>query len=549
MDRRNFLKAGLLGAVTSGLPVAKAEAVENLPPIPGALGMLYDSTLCVGCQACVAECQQVNKTPVNPKGEQTWANNDKLTPFTRNVIQVWSDGDGKNKDKTENGYAYVKKQCMHCVDPNCVSVCPVQALTKDPKTGIVKYDPDICTGCRYCMVGCPFDVPKYDYDNPFGQISKCELCNQKGVERLDKGELPGCCHVCPTGAIIFGTREELLAEAKRRLALKIEKLLTAPTKEEVEKKQLEEMIFSQLLEEWKTIRSSEIKSSSYRSEMKSLELFMGAVGNLRISDYTTQLVQTYLMNLNVQNSTRKNRKIYLNAIFDYAVKVGYISDSPVKGVVIPKQKADYEKLQKAKDNFISREELGQVLSYCESHNKDKRYALAMEFIFLTGLRFAEFIGVRYQDVNFKANLLTIDHTIDYVAHGYDERILQTTKTVGSVRTIVLSERCLDIIEYFRSNCFDEEFIFVTEQGNIMRQPLLYRFIKSICEVVLGGHRSYNIHMLRHSHISLLAELGIPIKAIMERVGHRDESITLRIYSHVTKNIQDELREKLNQIHL
>ena len=110
MDRRNFLKAGLLGTVTSGLPVAKAEAVENLPPIPGALGMLYDSTLCVGCQACVAECQQVNKTPVNPKGEQTWANNDKLTPFTRNVIQVWSDGDGKNKDKTENGYAYVKKQ-------------------------------------------------------------------------------------------------------------------------------------------------------------------------------------------------------------------------------------------------------------------------------------------------------------------------------------------------------------------------------------------------------------------------------------------------------
>ena len=116
-------------------------------------------------------------------------------------------------------------------------------------------------------------------------------------------------------------------------------------------------------------------------------------------------------------------------------------------------------------------------------------------------------------------------------------------------SIVLSERCLEIIEYFRSNCFDEEFIFVTEQGNIMRQPLLYRFIKNICEVVLGGHRSYNIHMLRHSHISLLAELGIPIKAIMERVGHRDESITLRIYSHVTKNIQDELREKLNQIHL
>ena len=110
MDRRNFLKAGLLGGVAVGLPVSKAQASENLPPIPTALGMLYDSTLCVGCQACVAECQQVNKTAVNPKGEQTWSNNDKLTPFTRNIIQVWSDGDGKNKDQTDNGYAYIKKQ-------------------------------------------------------------------------------------------------------------------------------------------------------------------------------------------------------------------------------------------------------------------------------------------------------------------------------------------------------------------------------------------------------------------------------------------------------
>ncbi|QIM69428.1 hydrogenase 2 operon protein HybA [Basfia succiniciproducens] len=220
MDRRKFIKAGMLGGVASALPLNAAHAeVKNQEPIPGALGMLYDSTLCVGCQACVAECQKINGTPVNPKGEQTWSNNDKLSPFTRNVIQVWSEGEGTNKDQPQNGYAYIKKQCMHCVDPNCVSVCPVQALTKNPKTGIVGYDPDICTGCRYCMVACPFDVPKYDYDNPLGQISKCELCNQKGVERIDQGKLPGCCHVCPTGAIIFGSREELMAEAKRRLSM------------------------------------------------------------------------------------------------------------------------------------------------------------------------------------------------------------------------------------------------------------------------------------------------------------------------------------------
>lgn len=339
------------------------------------------------------------------------------------------------------------------------------------------------------------------------------------------------------------------AAAKRCLARKIDKILTTPTKEELKNQKIKDTPFSQLLAEWEVIRASEIKPSSFKSEMKCLKFFMDSVGDLRLSDYTTQSIQTYLMSLDIQNSTRKNRKIYLNGIFGYAEKVGYISESPVKSVVIPKQKADYEKLKKAKEHFISKEELSVVLSYCENHHKDRRYALAMEFIFLTGLRFAEFIGVRYQDVDFEKHLMKIDHTIDYVAHKYDERVLQTTKTVGSVRTIVLSERCLEIIDYFRRNCLDEDFIFVTEQGNIMRQPLLYRFIKDICDTVLGEGRAYNIHMLRHSHISLLAELGVPIKAIMERIGHRDETITLRIYSHVTENVQDELKEKLNHVRL
>ncbi len=223
MNRRRFFKLTCAGALLAGAPAAARPV--NQPPIPGALGMLYDSTLCVGCQACVAKCQQVNHSPYSrgaktyAGGEATWSNNDKLSPYTNNIIQVWTSGTGKNKDQAKDGYAYIKKQCMHCVDPNCVSVCPVSALKKHPKTGIVHYNPDLCTGCRYCMVACPFNVPKYDYDNPLGQIHKCELCNQPGVARLDSGGLPGCVEVCPTGAVIFGTREDLLAEARRRLAL------------------------------------------------------------------------------------------------------------------------------------------------------------------------------------------------------------------------------------------------------------------------------------------------------------------------------------------
>ena len=75
--------------------------------------MLYDSTLCVGCQACVTKCQDINFPERNPQGEQTWSNNDKLSPYTNNIIQVWTSGTGVNKDQEENGYAYIKKQCMH----------------------------------------------------------------------------------------------------------------------------------------------------------------------------------------------------------------------------------------------------------------------------------------------------------------------------------------------------------------------------------------------------------------------------------------------------
>ncbi len=219
MKRRDFLKAALGGAAAACAGTAQAR--PNLEPAPQAVGMLYDSTLCVGCKACVSACKEINgMPPVTFNGDMQYDSARDLSGDTLNVIKVYRDGTAAVKDSEVDGFAFEKRSCMHCVDPGCVSVCPVTAMRHDKVTGIVTYHADACIGCRNCTVGCPYNVPQFEYDNPFGQIQKCQMCNQAGVERVDKGMMTGCAEVCPTGATLFGPRDLLMDEAKRRLALK-----------------------------------------------------------------------------------------------------------------------------------------------------------------------------------------------------------------------------------------------------------------------------------------------------------------------------------------
>ncbi|OQX30657.1 MAG: hydrogenase 2 protein HybA [Candidatus Sedimenticola endophacoides] len=219
MKRRDFLKAALGGTALAAS--AGAEARPNLEPAPEAVGMLFDATLCVGCKACVSACKQVNGMPPEIEGgNAAWDSARDLSGDTLNVIKVYRNGSAAVKDAEVDGFCFEKRSCMHCVDPGCVSVCPCTAMRRDPVTGIVTHHPDVCIGCRNCMVGCPYNVPQFEYDKLFGQIHKCQLCNQAGVERIDKGGMTGCAEACPTGATLFGSRAALLEEAKRRMALK-----------------------------------------------------------------------------------------------------------------------------------------------------------------------------------------------------------------------------------------------------------------------------------------------------------------------------------------
>ncbi len=216
INRRDFLKGALAG-VTLLAAAAPAEARPNNTMPAEAVGLLYDSTLCIGCKACVSACKDANNMPAEfSMDEHYWDSPLDISGKTLNIIKIYKEGTGENKDQEKDGFAFMKVSCLHCVDPSCVSVCPVSAMTKNPVNGIVGYDKEICIGCRYCVVACPFGVPRFQYDTPFPQISKCQLCRH----RLAEGKYAACATVCPTGATLFGKVEDLHGEAKRRVALK-----------------------------------------------------------------------------------------------------------------------------------------------------------------------------------------------------------------------------------------------------------------------------------------------------------------------------------------
>jgi len=215
VSRRDFLKLSGGGALLSATGTTAAR--PNKEPPPDAIGMLYDATICIGCKACMVGCKQANNMPIETTLDQPiWDTPPDISDKTLNAIKLYKDGTGEVKDREHDGFSFVKRHCMHCVDAVCVSVCPVNAMRKNQVSGIVTHHPDICIGCRYCVFACPYNVPAYEFDDPLGQIQKCQFCDH----RLEEGKLPGCVETCPTGASLFGSLKEIQQEAERRLSMR-----------------------------------------------------------------------------------------------------------------------------------------------------------------------------------------------------------------------------------------------------------------------------------------------------------------------------------------
>lgn len=217
LGRRRFLQ-GLVGG--AGLCVispadTKAQTSSHLE-IPS---VLVDITRCINCRSCMRACKQANNLPatadLTADFPGTW--DAEVLRFDQwTVVNPVTGCDDEGIEVTRN----VKTQCMQCLEPTCVSVCPVGAMTKS-ELGPVLYSADRCIGCRYCIMACPFDIPKFEWEGGmFAVIGKCQFCTH---QRLAEGRRPACVESCPTGALKFGTREALLFEAQARIKTTPEK--------------------------------------------------------------------------------------------------------------------------------------------------------------------------------------------------------------------------------------------------------------------------------------------------------------------------------------
>ncbi len=209
MERRGFLKT--VGAVAGTSLFGRAAMADPSPEAETEfVGVLVDVSKCTGCRKCEEACAEENGLPVPDIKNKTVLDEYRDTNTERLTVV--------NRYETERGEVFVKKQCMHCNQAACASACLVQAMKKN-KNGPVTWNGDKCMGCRYCMVSCPFNIPKFEYFSANPEIRKCVLC----FDRLKEGKVPACVEGCPVEALTFGTRRQLLEMARTRIYTQPEK--------------------------------------------------------------------------------------------------------------------------------------------------------------------------------------------------------------------------------------------------------------------------------------------------------------------------------------
>jgi len=213
INRRNFLKKAAAIASVTAISTQGTNATPTNILSDERMGVLVDTTVCIGCRHCEWACKEAHNIPAGQLDE--YHDRSVFKNFRRPNEKALTVVNEFENPKNKLSPIYVKAQCNHCDHPACVSACIVGAFSKF-ENGSVVWDGDKCIGCRYCMVACPFQVPTFEYEKAIEpRIMKCDFC----IERTKKGMIPACVEICPMEVMTYGPRNEIIQLAKERISL------------------------------------------------------------------------------------------------------------------------------------------------------------------------------------------------------------------------------------------------------------------------------------------------------------------------------------------
>ena len=248
-----------------------------------------------------------------------------------------------------------------------------------------------------------------------------------------------------------------------------------------------------------------------------------------------------------QTATRV--RIRLKNIFEYALNYSYIDNNEVTFTSVPKPPATIEEIEQKREKFLTMEEIKKLIDSLNSKVYNQKYGDMVLVLALTGMRYGELVALQLKNIDFQNKKIEIAGNFDSI-----HKIKTIPKTRKSIRNIKVSEAALEAIkrqiirltERFQP-LTDDDYIFCFDVWNSpITLPTFSQIIKKY-GAIAGIEKNLSSHVFRHSHISYLAEAGLPIKSIMDRVGHANAKMTLEIYSHTTKDMEDRLVKTLDNI--
>ncbi|HFU3844381.1 TPA: tyrosine-type recombinase/integrase [Streptococcus suis] len=345
----------------------------------------------------------------------------------------------------------------------------------------------------------------------------------------------------------------LMEKDTPRIRKEAQKILDAKIADILSKLKSSEMLFTDLFDQWWAFYQQEIKRTSIASLKGNIKEIRDSFGlDIKVVNIDPKYVQNYLDNLDCSRNKKERTKSMLNLAFDYAVDLDIIKDNPARRAKLPRIKKTLENWKKIEEKYLEEDEIKPLLKELFRRPSTYRAALLAEFMSLNGCRIGEAVSLEPENRDFETKILQLHGTYDHT-EGYRNGEKTTPKTNASYRETFMTKREMEIIEELEfmnelekntnPRYRDMGYIFTTKNGvpiqtnsfNLALKKANQRLEKPI-------QKNLTSHIFRHTLVSRLAENRVPLKAIMDRVGHADAKTTTQIYTHVTKKLKANVAE-------